>query len=170
MIKIKDGLELMVQINCNLTLKAGKIRLQHHCNGSLNSRGWCIKFATHKWPLQLTKVHFMTISSRFFANYFDIFHKTEVQTVILRWWTGLNLNWLKSYDTNSKYLHFNPSRIFDAPPYIWKLLWKVFQPISAQLCSEGGVVGGCAEKNVQLFSVAGESQNTNGDFRHCNAQ
>ena len=78
-------------------------------------RGWCIKFATHKWPLQLTKVHFMTISSRFFANYFDIFHKTEVQTVILRWWTGLN--WLKSYDTNHKYFHFNPSRKFDAPPY-----------------------------------------------------
>ena len=82
-------------------------------------RGWCIKFATHKWPLQLTKVHFMTISSRFFANYFDIFHKTEVQTVILRWWTGLNLNWLKSYDTNRKYFHFNPSRKFDAPPYTY---------------------------------------------------
>ena len=46
--------------------------------------GWCIKFATHKWPLQLIKVHLMTISSRFFANYFDIFHKTEIQTVILR--------------------------------------------------------------------------------------
>ena len=117
----------MVQINCNLTLKAGKIRLQHHCNGSLNSRGWCIKFATHKWPLQLTKVHFMTISSRFFANYFDIFHKTEVQTVILKWWTGLNLNWLKSYDTNRKYFHFNPSHKFNAPPYSTiQLIWSDF--------------------------------------------
>ena len=46
-------------------------------------RWWCIKFATDKWPLQLTKVHFITISSWFFANYFDIFRKTEVQTVIL---------------------------------------------------------------------------------------
>ena len=29
--------------------------------------------------------------------YILIFHKTEVQTVILRWITGLNLNWFKSY-------------------------------------------------------------------------
>ena len=34
--------------------------------------------------LRLTKIRFTTISSRFFANYFYIFHKTEVQTVILR--------------------------------------------------------------------------------------
>ena len=31
-----------------------------------------------------------------------IFHKTEVQTVILRYWTGLYLIWLKSYATNTK--------------------------------------------------------------------
>ena len=30
---------------------------------------------------------------------------------------GLNLNWLKSYDTNCKYFHFKPSHKFDAPPY-----------------------------------------------------
>ena len=88
-------------------------------------RGWCIKFATHKWPLQLTKVHFMTIFSRFFANYSDIFHKIEVQTVILKCWTGLNLNWLKRYDTSHKYFHFNPSRKFDAPPYNIKLPVKI---------------------------------------------
>ena len=35
---------------------------------SICYRGWCIKFATHKWPLQLTKVHFMTISSRFLCQ------------------------------------------------------------------------------------------------------
>ena len=35
----------------------------------------------------------------FFDNYLYIFHKTEVQTVILRCWTGLNHNWFKSYDT-----------------------------------------------------------------------
>ena len=28
-----------------------------------------------------------------------IFHKTEIQTVILRWLTSENLNWYKSYDT-----------------------------------------------------------------------
>ena len=46
-------------------------------------------------------VHFRTISSHFFANYMNIFHKTEVQSVILRCWTGLKLNWFKSYDTNA---------------------------------------------------------------------
>ena len=32
-----------------------------------------------------------------------IFHKTEVQLVILRCWTGLYLNWCKSYDKNEKH-------------------------------------------------------------------
>ena len=31
------------------------------------------------------------------ANYTTFLHKIEVQTVILRWVTGLNLNWFKSY-------------------------------------------------------------------------
>ena len=38
----------------------------------------------------------------FLANFLlctKIFHKTEVQTGILRCWRGLNLNWFKSYDT-----------------------------------------------------------------------
>ena len=39
---------------------------------------------THKWP--------------FYANYMNIFHKTEIQTVILRCIVGLNLNWIKSND------------------------------------------------------------------------
>ena len=34
----------------------------------------------------------------FFGNYIDIFHKTEIQTVILRCLVCLNLNWIKSYD------------------------------------------------------------------------
>jgi hypothetical protein len=38
-----------------------------------------------------------TISGHFFAICIFIFHKTEVQTVILRCLTGLNLNWFKSY-------------------------------------------------------------------------
>ena len=40
--------------------------------------------------------------SHFFANCMNIFHKTEVQTVILRCWTGLHLIWSKSYATNTK--------------------------------------------------------------------
>ena len=47
--------------------------------------------------------HFSTIFSHFFAIYLSIFHKTEVLTVILRSWTGLNLNWFKSYDTKHKW-------------------------------------------------------------------
>ena len=40
--------------------------------------------------------HFMTISGHFIANYIDIFHKTEVLTVILRCIKCLNPNWIKS--------------------------------------------------------------------------
>ena len=43
-----------------------------------------------------------TISSHFFGNHMNIFHKTGVKTVILRCWTGLKLNWFNSYDTNAK--------------------------------------------------------------------
>ena len=50
----------------------------------------------------LINSHFTTISGQFFANYMIIFHKTEVQTVILRCLTSLNLNWYKSYDTKRK--------------------------------------------------------------------
>ena len=40
----------------------------------------------------------------FFAICMFIFHKTEVQTVILKCLTGLNLDWFKSYDTKRKKL------------------------------------------------------------------
>ena len=43
----------------------------------------------HKWPV---------LDQSFFANYMSIFHKTEIQTVILRCLMCLNLNWIKSYD------------------------------------------------------------------------
>ena len=45
-------------------------------------------FLDHIWPC--------------LANYMFIFHKTEIQTVILRCLTSLNLNWYKSYDTKPK--------------------------------------------------------------------
>ena len=47
--------------------------------------------------ITITNAHFMTISGRVPANYMFIFHKTEVQTVILRCLMGLNLDWFKSY-------------------------------------------------------------------------
>ena len=52
---------------------------------------------------RLTYCRFTTISSQISAIYIIIFHKTEVQTVILRCWTGLYLNWFKSYDKNEKH-------------------------------------------------------------------
>ena len=44
----------------------------------------------------------MTITGHFFTNYMFIFHKTEIQTVILRCLTIINLNCYKSYDTKHK--------------------------------------------------------------------
>ena len=37
--------------------------------------------------------HFSTICGQFFGNYINIYHRTEIQTVILRWLVCLNLNW-----------------------------------------------------------------------------
>ena len=49
---------------------------------------------------------FTTISSHFLAIYINIFHENEVQTVILRCWAGLYLDWFMNYDTKCKYFHF----------------------------------------------------------------
>ena len=46
--------------------------------------------------------HFTTISGHSIANYINIFHKTEVTTVILRCLTSPNLNWVKSDHINYK--------------------------------------------------------------------
>ena len=40
------------------------------------------------------------------ANHINIFHKTEVQTVILSCSTDLNLNCIKSYNRKHKKFHF----------------------------------------------------------------
>ena len=49
--------------------------------------------------LWLINGSFTTISGHFSANYIKIFHKTEVQMVILRYLVCLNLNWIKSNST-----------------------------------------------------------------------
>ena len=51
---------------------------------------------------------FLTISIQFFAIYICIFHKTEVQTVILRCWRGLNHNWFQSYEATYYSASFPP--------------------------------------------------------------
>ena len=57
--------------------------------------------------------YFLTISNQFSAIYINIFHKTEVQMVILRCWTGLYLNWFKCYDTKCHYFNFRFLRFCD---------------------------------------------------------
>ena len=49
-----------------------------------------------KWMLLLNNCC-KIVSGHFFAMCIFKFHKTEVQTVILRCLMGLNLNWFKSY-------------------------------------------------------------------------
>ena len=48
------------------------------------------KFKTHRWP-------FFDCLGSFCAIFMNIFHKNEVQMVILRCLVSLNLNWIKSY-------------------------------------------------------------------------
>ena len=48
--------------------------------------------------LPLINGHFMTISGRFSASYIEIFHKTEVQMVILRCLVCLNVTLIQSYN------------------------------------------------------------------------
>ena len=59
------------------------------------TRGWFPKFAT---GLNVLLRPFLVS----FCQLHNIFHKTEVQTVILRCWTDLYLNWFKSNDRNPK--------------------------------------------------------------------
>ena len=61
---------------------------------------------THK-KRHLINSHFTTISGQFFAYYMIIFHKTEVQTVILRCLVSVNHNWYKTYDTKHKNANAN---------------------------------------------------------------
>ena len=54
-------------------------------------------WSNDKWRMTITNAHFTNISGHFFANCMFIFHKNEVQTVILRCLAGLKLDWFKIY-------------------------------------------------------------------------
>ena len=58
-----------------------------------------------KWKLLLNNCY-KTVSGHLFAICIFIFHKTEVQTVILNCLIGLNLNLFKSYNTKCKCFYF----------------------------------------------------------------
>ena len=64
------------------------------------------KVCSVKKDTTLWNGHFMSISGHFIANYINIFHITEVPTVILRCIKCLNLNWIKLYDINHKCFFF----------------------------------------------------------------
>ena len=51
----------------------------------------------------MTITNFMTISGRFSTSCMFIFHKKEVQTVILRCLTSLNIDWFKNYGLRCKW-------------------------------------------------------------------
>ena len=42
-----------------------------------------------------------------YANCIFIFHKADVQTVILMCLTGIKPDWFKGYDAKCKYFHFH---------------------------------------------------------------
>jgi hypothetical protein len=57
---------------------------------------WVKIYSVSKWNW-LINSHYTTISGHLFATCMSIFQKNEVQTIILRCLTGLNLDWFKSY-------------------------------------------------------------------------
>ena len=59
----------------------------------------CFNFVRKKIEnLGFKNDQFKTISGDFFGKYMNIFHKTEIQTVILRCLISKNLNWVISYN------------------------------------------------------------------------
>ena len=52
--------------------------------------------------LWLTNGCFTTTCRQILEHYVKSVHKNVTPTVIMRCWTGLNLNWFKSYDTNAQ--------------------------------------------------------------------
>ena len=78
-------------VNLNWFKKYGLRCSERPWECSVNSKN----VATDKWP-------FYDHVWPFFTKYMVIFHKTEIQTVILRCLRSLNLNWFQSYDKYSK--------------------------------------------------------------------
>ena len=70
--------------------------------GSSKKGSYLKETLQYETPCNLSFNRCTTISGHFFANYISIFHKTEIQTVILRCLTDLNLLWYKSYDPKRK--------------------------------------------------------------------
>ena len=84
-------LRCLTSLNLNWFKSYGLRCSERPCECSVNSKN----VATDKWP-------FYDHVSPFFAKDMLIFHKTEIQTVILRCLTSLNLFWFQRYDEKRK--------------------------------------------------------------------
>ena len=86
-----------------------------------------------KWP-------FWTISSHFFADCMNIFHKNQVQTVILRFLTCQKPNGIKSYNIKHKKIIFlffailqkKILKIYDSKMAIFLPFLGIFLPFSSK--------------------------------------
>ena len=101
----------------------------------------CLK---KKWP-------FSTISNHFFADHMNIFHKNLVQTVILKWLTCLNLDWIKGYNMKqNKVISFFLQFCIEKA---WKFTtqkWPFYDPFWPFFC--------------QLHQIFQKNWNSNGHF------
>ena len=93
--------------------------------------------------MTITNAHFSTISGHFFTKCMFIFHKTEVQKILLRCLMGLHLDWFKSYSlrcrcrpctslANSQEIATDKWTFYD---HIWQfscLLHVIFQKTEVQ--------------------------------------
>ena len=102
---------------------------------------WFKKFCLRcKWRPRACLANFQNITTDkwtfyyriwpFFANCMVIFHKNEIQTVILRCLRIININCYKSYDTKRKYFHFcffcNLVQKKHLKMTVWiSVLWKI---------------------------------------------
>ena len=81
--------------------------------------------------------HFITISGHFFANYINIFHKTEVLMNIFWCQKYLNLNWIKDYDIEHNFscfhfFQFCKKKKWKSRPHKW-LSYDHFWPFLVRL-------------------------------------
>ena len=90
-----------------------------------------------KWKLLLNNFY-RTISGHFFTIFIFIFHKTEVQTVILRSLTGLNLNFSKVMTQNANISILGCLHFCILCHNFWTCSAPLKWPSEPQFCKQNG--------------------------------